>query len=171
MGQTGHLIPHLCAPNPLRCTLYGYPSFRSPGNTLGSIFATAMLDYGTAQLGAQLPGGAVGSGDMALCWPVMSSAVNFAVDSPLEGTGFEPSVPLGRIGACNSAWIAFGRRLGLRIEHAISIDGWEVCDGRTSWRFFMKQVASLTVIRARCFHFGHGPGIRRQERRAAVGLG
>jgi hypothetical protein len=41
----------------------------------------------------------------------------------LEGTGFEPSVPLGRIGASNSAWIAFGRRLGLRIEHAISIDG------------------------------------------------
>src|SRR6202023_1369801 len=39
--------------------------------------------------------------------------------SPLEGTGFEPSVPLGRIGAFNSAWIAFGRRLGLRIAHAI----------------------------------------------------
>ena len=55
-----------------------------------------------------------------------------------------------RIGASNSAWIAFGRRVGLRIEHAISIDGWEVCDGSTSWRFFMKQVASLTVIRARC---------------------
>ena len=46
-------------------------------------------------------------------------------DSPLEGTGFEPSVPLGRIGASNSAWIEFGRRLGLRIEHAISIDGGE----------------------------------------------
>src|SRR6266550_8161793 len=71
-------------------------------------------------------------------------------DWPAEGTGFEPSVPLGRIGASKSAWIEFGRRLGLRIEHAISIDGWEVCDGRTSWRFFMKQVAFLTVIRARC---------------------
>jgi hypothetical protein len=32
-------------------------------------------------------------------------------------------VPLGLIGAPNSAWIAFGRRLGLRIGHAISIDG------------------------------------------------
>ena len=59
----------------------------------------------------------------------------FAIDSPLEGTGFELSVPLGRIGASNSAWIAFRRRLGLHIEHAISIDGWKVCDGRTSWRF------------------------------------
>src|SRR5258707_958504 len=58
----------------------------------------------------------------------------FVAGSALEGTGFEPSVPLGRIGASNSAWIEFGRRLGLRIEHAISIDGWEVCDGRTSWR-------------------------------------
>jgi hypothetical protein len=93
------------------------------------------------------------------------------VDSPLEGTGFEPSVPLGRIGASNSAWIEFGRRLGLRIEHAISIDGWEVCDGRTSWRFFMRQIASLTVTRACWSTFGHGPGLRQQERRAAVGLG
>ena len=89
----------------------------------------------------------------------------------LEGTGFEPSVPLGRIGASNSAWIAFGRRLGLRIEHAISIDGWEVCDGRTSWRFFMRQIASLTVTRACWSTFGDGPGLRQQERRAAVGLG
>jgi hypothetical protein len=29
----------------------------------GSIFATAMLDQGTTQLGAQLPGGVVPSGD------------------------------------------------------------------------------------------------------------
>jgi hypothetical protein len=32
-------------------------------NPPGSIFATAMLDHGTAQLGAQLPGGVVRSGD------------------------------------------------------------------------------------------------------------
>jgi hypothetical protein len=32
-------------------------------NTPGSIFATAMLDHGAAQLGAQLPGGVVRSGD------------------------------------------------------------------------------------------------------------
>jgi hypothetical protein len=95
----------------------------------------------------------------------------FAADSPLEGTGFEPSVPHGRIGASNSTWIAFGRRLGLRIEHAISIDGWEVCDGRTSWRFFVRQIVSLTVTRARWSTFGHGPGLRQQKRRAAVGLG
>jgi hypothetical protein len=54
---------------------------------------------------------------------MLHSRARPSIDSPLEGTGFEPSVPLGRIGAFNSAWIAFGRRLGLRIEHAISIDG------------------------------------------------
>ena len=31
---------------------------------------------------------------MALSWPVTSSAVKFAVDSLLEGDGFELSVPL-----------------------------------------------------------------------------
>ncbi|HKM70631.1 MAG TPA: hypothetical protein VJX94_11345 [Stellaceae bacterium] len=35
----------------------------------------------------------------------------------------------------------------------------------------MKQIASLTVTRTRCSTFGHGPGLRRQERRPAVGLG
>src|ERR1700730_8364448 len=30
------------------------------------------------------------------CWPVTSSAVKFAVDSLLEGDGFEPSVPVAR---------------------------------------------------------------------------
>jgi len=30
---------------------------------------------------------------MALCWPVTPSEVKFAVDSVLEGAGFEPSVP------------------------------------------------------------------------------
>jgi hypothetical protein len=39
------------------------------------------------------------------------------------GNRIRTIVPLGRIGAFNPAWIAFGRRLGLRIEHAISIDG------------------------------------------------
>ena len=34
----------------------------------------------------------------------------------------------------------------------------------------MKQIAS-TVTRTRCSTFGHGPGLRRQERRATVGLG
>ena len=32
-------------------------------------------------------------------------------------------------------------------------------------------IASLTVTRARCSTFGHGPELRRQEGRAAVGLG
>jgi len=54
---------------------------------------------------------------------MLGAGVRSSLDSLLEETGFEPSVPLGRIGASNSAWIAFGRRLGLRIEHAISIDG------------------------------------------------
>jgi hypothetical protein len=37
--------------------------------------------------------------------------------------------------------------------------------------FFMKQIASLTVTRTRCSIFRHGPRLRRQERRTAVGLG
>ena len=36
---------------------------------------------------------------------------------------------------------------------------------------FLKQIASLTITRTRCSTFGHGPGLRRQERRATVGLG
>ena len=52
-----------------------------------------------------------------------------------------------------------------------SIDGCNVCEARISPRFFMKQIASLTVTRTRCSTFGHGPGLRRQERRATVGLG
>ena len=34
---------------------------------------------------------------MALCWPVTPSEVKFAVDSLLEGSGFELSVPLGHL--------------------------------------------------------------------------
>ena len=71
----------------------------------------------------------------------------------------------------NAAWIAVGRRLGLPIERGFSIDGCNVCEVRISPRFFMKQIASLTVTRTRCSTFGHGPGLRRQERRATVGLG
>jgi hypothetical protein len=41
-----------------------------------------------------------------------------------------------------------------------SIDGCNVCEVRISPRFFMKQIASLTVTRTRCSTFGHGPGLR-----------
>jgi hypothetical protein len=41
----------------------------------------------------------------------------------------------------------------------------------TSWRFSLRRIASLTFTRARWSTFGHGSGLRRQERRAAVGLG
>ena len=68
----------------------------APANTFGSIFATAMLDHGTAQLGAQLQGGWYGAAIMALCWPVTPSEVKFAVDSVLEEGGFELSVPGGK---------------------------------------------------------------------------
>ena len=43
--------------------------------------------------------------------------------------------------------------------------------GRISPSFFTKQIAYLTVTRTRCSIFGHGSVLRRQERRAAVGLG
>jgi hypothetical protein len=35
--------------------------------------------------------------------------------------------------------------------------GDNVCEARISPRFFMKEVASLTVTRTRCSTFGHGP--------------
>src|SRR5205085_5596182 len=105
----------------------------------------------------KLPGNRVGGIEMRQ---------RYRSDSPVEGTGFEPSVPLGRIGASNSAWIEFGRRLGLRIEHAISIDGWEVCDGRTSWRFFMRQIEFLTVTRECCSSLCLAPVFCLHERRS-----
>jgi hypothetical protein len=37
--------------------------------------------------------------------------------------------------------------------------------------FLTKQIASLTGTRTRCSTFGHGLGLRRQERRTAVGVG
>ena len=49
----------------------------------------------------------------------------------------------------NAAWIAVGRWLGLQIEHGFSIDGCNVCEVRISPRFFMKQIASLTVTWAK----------------------
>ena len=36
---------------------------------------------------------AYGAAIMALCWPATPSEVRFALDSMLEGDGFEPSVP------------------------------------------------------------------------------
>jgi hypothetical protein len=47
---------------PVPATPFALPSAAS-AETPGSIFATAMFDHGTAQLGAQLPGGVVRSGD------------------------------------------------------------------------------------------------------------
>jgi hypothetical protein len=52
-----------------------------------------MLDHGTAQLGAQLPGGVVRSGDHDVVLAGTPSEVKFAADSLLEGAGFEPSFP------------------------------------------------------------------------------
>src|SRR6202011_4196125 len=49
----------------------------------------------------------------------------------------------------------------------LSIDGRDVCAVRTWWRFFMRQIASLTVTRARWSTFGHGPRLRQQERRGS----
>src|ERR1700719_2280896 len=46
-----------------------------------------------------------------------------AADSPLERTGFEPSVPLGGIGAPTQPGFAFGRRLG-RLHGACALDRW-----------------------------------------------
>ena len=66
-------------------------------NTPGCIFATAMLDHGTGQLGAQLPGCVVRSGDHLTNlvdhqWD-SPRKLGFAADSLLEGDGFELSVP------------------------------------------------------------------------------
>lgn len=52
-----------------------------------------MLDHGTAQLGAQLSGGVVRSGDHGVVLAGYALEVKFAADSLLEGAGFEPSVP------------------------------------------------------------------------------
>jgi len=94
-----------------------------------------------------------------------------AADSPLEGTGFEPSVPLGGVGAPLSLDLRSGDGSADCMEHALSTDGRECCHAMTSWRFSLRRIASLTFTRARWSTFGHGPGLRRQERRAAVGLG
>ena len=40
-----------------------------------------------------------GAAIMALCWPATPSAVKFAADSLLEGTGFELPVPRDSVGA------------------------------------------------------------------------
>jgi hypothetical protein len=45
-----------------------------------SFFATAMLDHGTAQLGAQLQAVWYRAAIMALCWPATPSEVKFAAD-------------------------------------------------------------------------------------------
>ena len=42
---------------------------------------------------------------------------------------------------------------------------------RADRRFFMKPIAVLDYHQDALLHFRHGPGVRRQERRAAVGLG
>ena len=70
----------------------------------------------------------------------------------------------------NAAWIAGGGS-ACPSSMGFSIDGCNVCEARISPRFFVKQIASLTVTRTRCSTFGHGPGLRRQERRPAMGLG
>jgi hypothetical protein len=49
---------------------------------------------------------------------------------------------------------------------AVSHFGTETRQSRRSWRGFPRQSGAR-----RCSTFGHGPGLRRQERRAAVGLG
>jgi hypothetical protein len=92
------------------------------------------------------------------------------IASILSSTGRANRRPLSS--RRNAAWIAVGRRLALPIEHGLLDRRVQRLARRGSPpKVFMKQIASLTVTRTRCSTFLHGSGLRRQERRATVGLG
>jgi hypothetical protein len=106
-----------------------------------------------------------------ICPAAQRAGVKFAMDSLLEGTGFEPSVPPWKHRSPTQLDLRSGDGSADCMEHALSTDVRECCHAMTSWRFSLRRIASLTFTRARWSTFGHGPGLRRQERRAAVGLG
>ena len=84
------------------------------------------------------PSNRAGSVPLQVRFATGQNRSKFAPDSLLEGTGFEPSVPLGGIGAPTQPGFAFGRRLD-RLHGACALDRWA------------KGAGSL-VIEGRRFH-------------------
>ena len=73
---------------------------------------------------------------MALCWPATPSEVKFAADSPLEGAGFEPSVPLSVLTVLGPSFVIDQVRAGRGYRFAL--------DEARSWSGGVK-VANLVL--------------------------